>query len=61
MAISPDGLWLVTASRDNTARLWKHPPLSELIALARRTAGRELTDVERRQYLPQDGLHDGAE
>jgi len=45
VAISSDNRWLVTCSRDNTVRLWRLQ-MKELIDLARRTAGRNLTHAE---------------
>ena len=50
VAISPDNRWLVTGSGDNTARLW-HLSFDELPELACRTAGRDMTDEEREQYM----------
>jgi len=49
LAITPDGRWVATAARD-TVRLWPLR-LDELIDLARRTAGRESTPAERKQYF----------
>ena len=58
VTISPDNHWLVTAGGDqfsghgdNTARLW-NLRLDELVDLACRTAGRNLTREEWRQYFP---------
>jgi WD40 repeat protein len=51
VAISSDNRWLVTGSWDNTARLWGLH-LDELIDLACRTAGRNLTRAEWEQYFP---------
>jgi cell division protein FtsB len=51
VAISPDNHWLVTGSEDNTARLW-NLRLDELIDLACRTTGRNLTREEWEQYSP---------
>ena len=55
VAVSPDGRWLL-ASADLVpgAYLWRLR-LDELIDLARRTAGRELTDEERTLYLLPGG------
>jgi hypothetical protein len=51
VAISSDSHWLATGSRDNTARLW-NLRLDELVDLACRIAGRNLTREEWNQYLP---------
>jgi len=51
VAISPDNHWLVTGSLDSTARLW-NLRLDELVDLACRTAGRNLTRAEWAQYFP---------
>jgi len=58
IAISPDNHWLITGGGDwisghgdNAARLW-NLRLDELVDLACRTAGRNLTHVEWAQYLP---------
>jgi len=51
IAISPDSHWLATGSRDSTARLW-NLRLDELVDLACRIAGRNLTRAEWNQYLP---------
>ena len=45
----PNNHWLVTASEDNTTRLWTLR-LDELVDLACRTAGRNLTPEEWEQY-----------
>ena len=50
VAISADSRWLVTGSYDKTARLW-NLRLDELVELACRTAGRNLTKEEWAQYL----------
>ena len=51
VAISPDNRWLATASADGTARLWRNLSLNHLIKRARRTAGRKLSEAERKKYL----------
>jgi WD40 repeat protein len=50
LAIPRDGRWLLTGSDDETIRLW-HLRFDELIALACRTAGRNLTAQEWQQYF----------
>jgi WD40 repeat protein len=50
LALTSDARLLATAGDDDAVRLWDLR-LDELIALARLTAGRELTVEERRQYL----------
>ena len=55
LAITPDSRRLVTGSFDGTVRLWWLDP-NDLTRLARATAGRELTDEERRQFrVPAQG------
>ena len=51
VAISSDNHWLVTGSEDHTLRLW-NLRLDELVELACRTAGRNLTREQWNQYLP---------
>ena len=60
VAISPDNHWLVTASSDNTARLWTLR-LDELVDLACQTAGRNLTRAEWEQYLPGEAYRKTCE
>ena len=60
VAISPDNHWLVTASADTTARLW-NLRLDELIDLAGRTAGRNLTRAEWEQYFRGQGYRKTCE
>jgi WD40 repeat protein len=50
LAFSPDGRWLATGSYDATVPLWTWR-VEDLIALACRTAGRNLTAKEWRVYL----------
>jgi hypothetical protein len=47
--ISPDGRWLATAAQDGTTSVW-NLRLDDLIALARRAAGRLLSDDERLMF-----------
>ena len=47
---SPDGRWLITGGDDTTMRFWR-VQIDDLIEVARRTAGRELTPEERRSVL----------
>lgn len=52
VGFSPDGQWIVTASRDHDVRIWRHfAGLDEMIAHARATLCRELTPEERRQFF----------
>jgi WD40 repeat protein len=51
--IGPEGGWLVSASWDGVARLWTLR-LDELVDLACRTAGRNLTTEEWEQYFPRE-------
>ena len=50
VAISPDNRWLVTGSRDKTARLWDLR-IDELVELGCRTAGRNLNEEEWKRYM----------
>ena len=52
-AFSPDGHWLIIRSWDGTIHIWNLWP-SELIDLACRTAGRNLTQREWEQYFPSE-------
>lgn len=51
ITISPDQRWLATGSSDGTVRLW-NLRFKELMELACRTVGRNLTFKEWRQYFP---------
>ena len=51
VAFSPDNRWVVTGSGDRTARLWLLQA-EDLLALARRTAGRNLSKDEWHTFLP---------
>ena len=56
-AFTTDGRWLVTTdSGSRTASVWAMR-LDELIALACRTAGRDLTSAEWQQYFPMQPRH----
>jgi hypothetical protein len=52
----PDQPWLLTANRDNIARLFNYAALTaspeQLVEMARARVSRELTPEERDQYLP---------
>jgi hypothetical protein len=56
VAISPDNHWLVTGSEDKTARLW-NLRLDGLVELACRTAGRNLSADEWKQYMGEEPYH----
>ncbi|MCP4396906.1 MAG: hypothetical protein GY801_06360, partial [bacterium] len=50
VAVSPDSRWLITGSRDGTARLWDLR-IEDLLATSCRTAGRNLSSTEWEQYV----------
>jgi WD40 repeat protein len=51
--IDPATQWFATASWDQTVMVWDwNPSIQRLMELAKRTAGRELTNAERKLYLP---------
>ena len=50
VGFSDDGRWLLTGSADGAARLW-HLSAEELVAIACRSASRNLTDNEWQQYF----------
>jgi WD40 repeat protein len=50
LAFSRDGSRLVSAGTDGVARVWALA-LGDLVAIARRSVTRRLTDAECRQYL----------
>ena len=56
VAISPDSHWLVTGSRDKTARRWLLQ-MDDLKNLARITVGRNFTTEEWKQYFPGERYH----
>src|SRR5438552_12054561 len=51
VAFSPDNRWVVTGSYDKTARLWLLQ-IEDLLVVARRTAGRNLSKDEWQTFLP---------
>jgi WD40 repeat protein len=51
VAFSPDNRWVVSSSWDGTARLWLLH-IEDLLALAGRTAGRNLSNDEWHTFLP---------
>jgi hypothetical protein len=53
MAISPDGRWLVTGSRDNTARL-RPLNIEEPLEQAERAVGRNFTRKEWEELFPDE-------
>ena len=51
-AFSPDGARIVTASDDNTARIWRvFPTTQDLVDYARSIMPRELTPEQRRKFF----------
>jgi len=54
VAFSPDGMKLASTSRCDGVRVWALD-IADLVEIARREAGRSLTDEECRQYLHVDG------
>jgi WD40 repeat protein len=55
-AFSPDGHWLITLTWAGTVHIWTLWP-EELMGLACRTAGRNLTQKEWKQYFPNEEYH----
>ncbi|MBQ5730791.1 MAG: hypothetical protein IIV57_04130, partial [Bacteroidaceae bacterium] len=50
-SFSPDGKYIVTASEDNTARIWPFQPLQELLDKYNKDEGSwKLTEEEKREY-----------
>ena len=55
--ITPDGRWLVSSGRTGTGFIrLRHLKVDRLIEMARRKAGRELTEEERQQYHLENAL-----
>lgn len=60
LAISPDGAWFVTGGREGGLRVWSLR-LEELMELACRAAGRNLTAAEWRRYFPDQSYRMSCE
>jgi WD40 repeat protein len=56
ISFSPDGRWLMSGGEETPVRLW-HMQVDELISLACKAAGRNLTADEWRTYLPGHSYH----
>jgi WD40 repeat protein len=54
VTISPDNHWLATGNEDSIVRVW-NLRLDEIVSLACRVVGRNLTDAEWEQYLRGEG------
>ncbi len=50
MALSSDACWLVSGGEDGSVLVWPLP-VRDVVQLACRTTGRDLSEVEREQYL----------
>ena len=47
---SQDSRWVITGANDGTVRLWRLK-LTDLVGIARQTAGRDLTPEEAKAFL----------